>query len=233
MKFVRKVEEMLKKDIQSILDHSYIQRIRNGELSKLELQFFAGQYCIYCMHFPRFLAAVASNIEDDKYRLPIIKNLWEEHGEGILEKSHRQLYFKFSNALGLSQSELLRIEPLISTTICVENLMYLCQHAHFVESLGALGPGTEFFTSEEYFILFEGLKQYNYFTEKDLEFWSIHVGLDDEHYGEMMDILIPLLSHGSYQKMLQRGAARAVELEIMFWDGLEEHLIETREQMVS
>ena len=188
------------------------------------MQDFAEQYAIYCYHFPRFLAATAANIPDDKARFPIIKNLWEEHGEGNIEKSHRTLYQNFGKALHLNIGNLASIEALESTTYCVEKLLNICQKTHFLESLGALGPGTEFFTSDEYQKVAEGLKKYDFLNKNDILFWTVHISLDETHYSDMINVLIPYIENVENQKLIKRGAKQAVALELLFWNGLEENL---------
>jgi len=102
----------------------------------------------------------------------LVKQNWEEHGEGKIEQSHRILFEKFALSLGLDKEHLSKVEPLPTTQICCENLINLCHDGHFLESLGALGPGTEFFTNEEYSIIERGLKKYDFLTDEDINFWT-------------------------------------------------------------
>ena len=156
--------------------------------------------------------------------MPIIENLWEEHGEGKLKKSHRILFNNFAKSVGLSVKELDETEPLPTTRICCENLINLCHDGSFLESLGALGPGTEFFTNEEYSIIAKGLKKYKFLSEKDIEFWLVHISLDEDHYSEMVDCLRPWANTLENKYLIKTGAKKAIDLEILFWDGLEDNL---------
>ncbi|MGB1205800.1 MAG: TenA family transcriptional regulator [Chitinophagales bacterium] len=224
MTFFKTLETDLETDIQKILNHPFLERIATASLSLKQLQVFAEQYAIYCFHFPRFLAATAANIPDDTARFPIIENLWEEHGEGNIKKSHRTLYQNFAKALELNIGNLSTIKALDSTKFCVENLLKICQQTHFLESLGALGPGTEFFTSEEYQKIADGLLKYDFLNETNMLFWTVHISLDENHYSDMMNVLIPYIENLENQRLITRGAKQAVELELLFWNGLEENL---------
>ena len=226
MEYFRKLETELREDIRRILEHPFLHRLKGGWLNKRQLQYFAGQYNIYCQHFPRFLAAAAANIPDDRTRMPIIENLWEEHGEGVLGKSHRILFYQFAAALGLEERALNLLDALPTTRICCDNLLNLCMDGHFVESLGALGPGTEFFTNDEYSLIAEGLRQYDFLTEADLEFWTVHISLDEHHYSDMVDALEPWSHSPEERYLIKSGARKALDLELLFWDGLEAHLPE-------
>ena len=224
MDFFKKIEKELESDIQKILEHPFLERITTASLNLKQLQIFAEQYAIYCYHFPRFLAATAANIPNDTARFPIIKNLWEEHGEGNIEKSHRTLYQNFAKALQLNIGNLETIKALESTKYCVESLLKLCRQTHFLESLGALGPGTEFFTSAEYQKIADGLLKYDFFRKDDILFWTVHISLDEAHYSDMMNVLIPYVKKEENQQLIVRGAKQAVALELIFWNGLEENI---------
>ena len=224
MDFFKHLEEELQPMIAQIINHPFLIRLNNGELTEEQLKFFTMQYGIYCSYFPRFLAAAAANVPDDITRMPIMENLWEEHGEGRIEGSHRVLFEQFAACIGISSEVLYNASPLPNTRACVENLLDLCEEGHFMESLGALGPGTEYFTTEEYFKILEGLRKYEIYSEKDLEFWIVHTTLDEEHYSEMIDALRPWAKSSTEESMIRLGAIKAIELEILFWDGLEKYL---------
>ncbi|MCB0641164.1 MAG: iron-containing redox enzyme family protein [Phaeodactylibacter sp.] len=222
--FFRNLELELKEGIDKILHHPFVKRIEDGWLNKAQLQYFAKQYSVYCRYFPRFLAAAAANIPDDQTRLPIIENLWEEHGEGKLAKSHRILFNNFAYALGVTKEELNSVTPLATTEICCSNLLNLCQDEHFLVSLGALGPGTEFFTNDEYQIIENGLKKYDFLSADDIEFWTVHISLDEDHYSELVGAVEPWATTVEHRYMIRTGAKRAIDLELLFWEGLEDNL---------
>ncbi len=222
--FLREMEKDLLVKIDRILTHPVITKITKGELSKEQLRLFAIQYSIYCGYFPRFLCACAANIPDDNTRMAIIENLWEEHGSGDLKGSHRVLFEKFAHSVGVTSEDIRNAKPIPSTLINVEYLLNMCQDGSFIKSLGALGPGTEFFTSQEYELIYRGLQKVEGLTESDLEFWSIHITLDDHHYEDMVDAVRIWLDTEENINLFKEGAERAVDLEILFWNGLEEHL---------
>ena len=224
MDFFKDLEQQLEPRIDKILNHPFLKRLEDGWLDKKQLKYFATQYSVYCQYFPRFLAATAANIPDDTTRFPIMENMWEEHGSGDMSQSHRTLFNNFAKSVGMTQYEIDHAEPLPTTRICVENLINLCKDGHFLESLGALGPGTEFFTTDEYTIIEKGLKTYDFLSPKDYEFWTIHIGLDDEHYSEMIDSMRPWAVTVENKFIIKAGAKRAIDLEILFWDGLEDNL---------
>ncbi len=224
MKFFRTLEAELEPQIDKILHHPFLNRIKDGWLNKKQVHYFVGQYGIYCRYFPRFLAAAAANIPDDPTRMALVENLWEEHGEGRLDKSHRILFNNFARAVGYTQEELEAVPALPTTEICIENLMDMCRNKHFLVGLGALGPGTEYFTNEEYRIIESGLKNYEFLSDEDIEFWTIHIALDEHHYSDMVDAISLWVESTENKEMIRKGALKALALEYIFWEGLEDNL---------
>jgi len=224
--FIQELEQELAPEIDQILDHPFIHRLEDGWLNRRQLQYFAGQYYLYCFHFPAFLSACAANVPDDETRMAIIENLWEEHGEGDITKSHRTLYLRFAESIGMSKKDLEEIPKLSTTQICVENLLTLCKHEPFLVGLGALGPGTEYFTNQEYIKIQTGLRTYGDLSEEDIFFWTAHISLDEDHYADMMAPVSKHLIDVASFAQLRKGAKRAIELEKFFWDGLENNLPE-------
>lgn len=224
MSFIEKLQAELQPGIDEILGHPYIERIKNASLDREQLKFFVEQYHVYNSYFPRLLAAVAANITDDKTRMPIIENMWEEHGSGQLVNSHRVLFEKFASAVGVDKNKLDEVEPLSTTSICCEHLLQTCLDDDFITSLGVLGPGTEYFTNDEYLIIQEGLRKYDFLTDEDIYFWTVHISLDEEHYSEMLDAILPWANSPENKHKIKVGAKKAIDLEILFWDGLEDSI---------
>lgn len=225
MNYIEKLQEELRPSIDEILNHAFIKRLNEASLTREQLEFFVKQYHIYNSYFPRLLGALASSITDDKTRMPIIENLWEEHGSGILENSHRILYEKFAACVGVTKKDLENVEVLSTTAICCEHLLDTCQDEDFITSLGVLGPGTEYFTNDEYKLILEGLQKYPFMTEEALYFWEVHISLDEDHYSEMLGAIEPWAKSTENRYKIKVGAKKAIDLEILFWDGLEEEVL--------
>ena len=224
MDFFKELEGELQPQIDKILNHPFLNRIKDGWLDKRQLHYFVGQYGIYCRYFPRFLAAAAANIPDDPTRMALVENMWEEHGEGVLEKSHRILYNNFAKAVGYTIEELEQVPPLATTEICIENLLDMCRNKHFLVGLGALGPGTEYFTNSEYSIIESGMKKFDFLSADDIEFWTVHISLDEHHYSDMVDAIKGWTTTDENKERIRKGALKALALEHIFWEGLEDNL---------
>ena len=93
--FLKKLESDLRPAIEQILTCRFLKLVAESRLTREQLRQFSWQYNHYCQAFPRLLAIVARKVPDGETRAPLIKNLWEENGEGNLDKSHRRLFLQF------------------------------------------------------------------------------------------------------------------------------------------
>jgi len=217
---ISQLETELRPKIWKILKHPFLTKMSEGKLALHQVRQFALQYDLYCAYFPRFLAAVAANVPDDPTRVCLVRNLWEEHGEGDLQHSHRTLFNRFLCSLGISENRRKATHPFASTRKYVEATLELCSSRNYLQGIGALSVGAESFTAEEYELILTGLHKYQFLTESDLEFWSIHLEVDDNHYAMMLASLISCIHSEEELNLVELGALQAVELEISFWDGL-------------
>jgi pyrroloquinoline-quinone synthase len=220
--FVRDLEEELAPLVREVLEHPYLVRLATGAVRGAELRRFFGEYNAYCAVFPRLLAAVAANVPDDETRFALVNNLWEEHGEGDLARSHRTLFRRLWQAVDpLAVGESTAILP--STQRYIDELMTLCKEQHFLTGLGAIGPGTEAFTAAEYSLILDGLRRGGEVRDEDLEFFAVHLTMDGDHYREALEAFeewVDEADEADNRELVRSGALRAVQLEREFWTGL-------------
>jgi hypothetical protein len=98
----------------------------------------------------------------------------------------------------------------------------LCQSSHFLEGVGALSVGGEFYTSEQYRLILNGLEQYSFLSSSSLEFWAVHISMDVGHYEAMAASLSRWTESEEWRILIKRGAHQAVDLDLVFWEGLED-----------
>lgn len=220
---VKQLTETLRPVIHSVLEHELLSAIRSGSLSSTQLFRFACEYQIVSEHFPRNLCAAAALLPNDEARVFLISNLWDEHGRGDPDRSHRTLYRRFIGALAAATEEPRRA-PLPSTIAYVDEMLALCGRRDVAAAVGALCFGVESYTSEQYRRTLEGLEKYHFFAEADLEFFRVHIDHDPRHYSELLDIVSLLELVPAHFASLRDGAAEALRLELMMWDGIAQSL---------
>jgi len=200
-----------------------LSTIRNKSLSKAQSAYILRQYQKYVEVFPKLLAIGISKLDDDDSRMPLVANLWEEHGEGQISKAHRNLYKQLLASVG-------QTSPLIHPLL-------LGQYRHSAErfaascldevssgtasfAMGFLGPGTEGTTAELYGVLQNLLCAFG-LQDQDI-FFEPHCALDVEHikmFGPAIDAVLrdgALTGRSDYVA----GVRKALQLETEFWDGV-------------
>ncbi|MEW6688773.1 MAG: iron-containing redox enzyme family protein [Pseudomonadota bacterium] len=119
--------------------HALFVRLEAGELSPAQLRALALQIHHVVDHFPRFLAAILANIPDYRVRMPLVENLFEEHGRMNPHAVHVETYAKFLASLGLSAREIGTSRPAVPVVAYNRAITDLCLHYPYPEGLGALG----------------------------------------------------------------------------------------------
>lgn len=195
-------------------------------LSPNQLRLFASQFYLYVRAFPRLMGAVMYTIPDEKIRLPIMVNLVTEYGgakalaKGDLSQSHPELFRKFTRKIGISDFDLERTRPLISTRQFLRSYEKLYLRSPFLKTLGAVGPGTECVVPQMYVPMLKSLRKRKDLTKKDLFFFELHLPADEEHCGMICKALSPYLQNEFARRLVRKGAEESLHSRERFWEGL-------------
>jgi pyrroloquinoline quinone (PQQ) biosynthesis protein C len=222
MKQTTQITQIIKNDVDELLNHNFIKDLENGKLSIQELQIFAEQYYLISCAFNNFLFYACANINSEKIRLPLLENLFDEHGRGDLKGSHRELLKKFLNAI--NAKEINNIKPLPSTQANIYGMEALCNNGSILEIIGALGPGCEAFTTEQYKKILNSLKRIYKFSDDDLIFFTEHIKHDPRHTDDIELILDQIINTDKEMNEVIRGAKQAIIFETILWDGIYKEL---------
>jgi pyrroloquinoline quinone (PQQ) biosynthesis protein C len=137
------------------------------------------------------------------------------------ELTHPALFRRFLRALGISPAMVEATRPLPETTNMIETYQQVCREAHWLEAMGAMGPGTECVVSQLYKPIEDGLKASGVLTSEDYIFWTVHIVCDDGHGQNIIDAMAPFASNPENAAMVARGARRVLEARRRWFDGLE------------
>ncbi len=215
------IHSAISKELNDVLDHPFIQSLSNGEYSLNELKLFAEQYYLLSGAFVDFLLLASTRIKNDSNRMAFIENLFDEHGRGNHEANHRELLKRFLQAVGCKNFE--KIKPLVTTSAYIHGMRDLCSTGSQLEVLGALGPGCEAFTVDQYTLITNGLEKHFDFTKDELMFFASHIAHDPKHTRDIDDVIAKLLKDDdSKLHQVITGAKKSIIFENIFWDGLYE-----------
>ena len=218
MKTNEKVLMAIQPDIDELLNHPFFQKLERGEYSIKEINIFVEQYYLFSCAFTRFLLLAAASIKNEKYRMPIIDNLYDEHGNGNYLKSHRILFQNFMKATKAKHID--ELKPLPTTSAYIYGMFKLCETGSLLEIFGAIGPGCEYFTDTQYLKIVKPLAEIYKFTETDLNFFYEHIKHDEVHSSDLDNIIIEIAKTEDDVNEVIKGAKQAILFEILFWDGI-------------
>jgi hypothetical protein len=206
-----------------LFESSGLKVIAREELDKKQCAYILRQYQSYVEVFPRLLAIGISKLYDDESRLPLVANLWEEHGDGNLSKAHRKLYTGIlTNVAEMFPFLLVTLSEgyrAAAINFAVSAEAYL-QKASAAAALGFLGPGTEGTTADLYRIIAKLLGPFSPYNIDT--FFSLHCDLDVQHAALFASAIRAVLKEDAKhtQSEYVNGIATALTLECTFWDAV-------------
>jgi pyrroloquinoline quinone (PQQ) biosynthesis protein C len=214
--------------------HPFLLRLGRGELAdpRAALADLARHYHGYSAHFPRYLTAVLSKLEDPRHRAALMENLAEESGsyapaeleelraagidpawvEGV---PHPELFARLRAALGVDGTE-----PEAEEVVCWRELfLAVLSGGSAAEAVGALGLGTEGIVREVYRPLLVAARRAG-LAPRETAFLSLHTLVDDHHQASLAAIAEDLARTPEGLRDLGRGMRKALSLRAAFWDFL-------------
>ena len=227
--------------LHQAVQHPYLTALASGELpdTRWALRDFARQYYAYSAHFPRYLTAVISKLENPAHRLALMENLTEESGqyeqeeldelaaigidaEWIVGLPHPELFRRFRRALGVLDHD---STPESIEMICWrEQFLAILTNGSAAEALGALGLGTETIVQTIYQPFVDAISGIG-MHPRDSVFFPLHTAVDDHHQATLRDIAIDLAATEQGRLDLAKGMQKALALRCSFWSWLHERAL--------
>lgn len=216
--------------------HPYLQALAEGTLPdpRWALIDFARHYVGYSEHFPQYLSAVISRLDNPTHRKRLLENLSEESGcysdaelkeleamgvdrSWIVGIPHPQLFQRFAQAIGACR----RQEGEADQVTCWRELFHaLLVQGTPSEAIGALGLGTENIVRTIYTPFVSALTRCGDLPPRDTVFFTLHVAVDDHHEATLQSIASDFAATEEGRLGLRRGMLKALSFRSAFWDWL-------------
>ncbi|WP_028776489.1 TenA family transcriptional regulator [Shimazuella kribbensis] len=201
--------EQLKQCVRTMFDqspiekHPFIQVIQQKQLSPSQVKDIAIQMYFVVNHFPRFLSAILTQIPDYKLRMPLVENLYEEHGKMNTQFVHVETYKSFLKGIGITDEIIANTDPSIAVIAYNRSITDLCLHYPYEEGLAALGVIEEIVARVSPIISQYIQNNYQDSTNMMIHF-SDHETLDITHADEIYEV-VALLYNGEQKERVERG----------------------------
>jgi pyrroloquinoline-quinone synthase len=161
-----------------LLKHPFYLAWTRGELSREALTDYARQYYQHVAAFPTYLSAVHAKCDDQATRKTLLNNLIDEEAGS---PNHPELWLKFAEGLGVSESDIRKSEKWPETKNLIDTFRSVCRDGSTVEGLAALYA----YESQIPSICeskIDGLKKHYGFSDpKPCEYFTVHLEADREH----------------------------------------------------
>ncbi|MFL5785537.1 MAG: TenA family transcriptional regulator [Bacteriovoracaceae bacterium] len=163
--------------------------LSNGEMSFDEFIRTQEQFYYAVTNFASPLALVAANLPDYKNRLKILKNLWEEHGEGNLDDTHGATFTELVRRLtGNTNVNFPNAEaPVLLFNSTLDGI---CRHHHYMKGIAALGMIERMFADISHFIG-TAIVERGWLPNERLIHYTVHQKLDTQHAEDFFSIVRP------------------------------------------
>jgi pyrroloquinoline-quinone synthase len=161
-----------------LLKHPFYLAWTRGELSREALADYARQYYHHVAAFPTYLSAVHAACDDQGTRKQLLNNLIDEEAGS---PNHPELWLKFAEGLGVSESDVRQSEKWSETRGLIDAFRSVCRDGSTAEALAALYA----YESQIPAICeskIDGLKKHYGFSDpKHYKYFSVHIETDREH----------------------------------------------------
>jgi len=177
-----------------ILEHAVskseaMQRFASGSAPNEAIALtLAREFYPLCREFPLFLAAAISHIQDEKSRILLVSNLYEEHGELDIERLHPALFRQFIRAMGLEPETIEQWDEGSPGVQAARQITTICREGPAHRALAVLyaielwfGPACE--------MIMTGLRQLKLSSEAT-RFFVVHSGADIVHAEQLRIALL-------------------------------------------
>ncbi len=200
--------------------HPFLNRCREHELGLAEVRVLSVQMYKFSREFCRYLAAALLVCPDQEAQLVVADNLWDELGQGVAGASHPELFRIFTRALGIDDVTLEASPAEPETTALIETYLGIADARGFHAAIGAICYASEGIVSTLYSLLQEGIVASTALPREALQFFELHVEVDDGHKARLEQLLRRYEPTAAEAQSVVNGVTEALNARYRFLDGV-------------
>jgi pyrroloquinoline quinone (PQQ) biosynthesis protein C len=212
------ITQILQKEVETheVLDNLWFKR--NMETpNRKEFTLWLTQEYFVSINFVNWFFHAAALTYNQEVKIILTKNIWEELGEGDIDKTHVRILEKFLTGLGFNLSEL---KCLAKTEMYLQRMRELVT-TDFLVALGALGPANEYLLKLEYakvFSIYQQLQNQESLPEQ--HFFQTNLSADESHSDQLFRLIEKLCDTNEKKARVIRGNLEALNARTIFYEGL-------------
>jgi pyrroloquinoline-quinone synthase len=172
-------------------NNPYFSHLRDLSFDKNDFIETQIQFYFAVTFFPRPMAAAASKAPTHKARLEIMRNVWEEHGEGAESDFHGSSFLKFLERLGgVTEKDVLHRKLWPEVRAFNTTLTGACVMDEYIVGVSVLGIIELMFSNISSWIGQSVVKN-GWVNQDNLIHYNVHEKLDVKHAQDFFDVLTP------------------------------------------
>lgn len=200
MTFNDLLEKVLKDTDYS--ENPYFTNLREKTFEKADFVETQIQFFYAVIFFSRPMAALAAKIPTPELRLEVLRNAWEEHGEGSLTQAHGKTFIEFLRRLdGVSEEDVYLRGLWADVRIFNTTLSGVSVLDDFIIAVGVLGIIERMFSDISAWIG-KGVVENGWLAEDELIHYKLHQELDIKHSEDFFNILQSPFGHSAENRYL-------------------------------
>ncbi|MFK7990254.1 MAG: TenA family transcriptional regulator [Sandaracinaceae bacterium] len=179
-------------DDSGFRDNPYFTALRDGSFERDDFLETQVQFYFAVVFFSRPMAAVAAKIPEAQRRVEVLRNVWEEHGEGDASLMHGATFLTFLNRLGGLDEAAVDARALWpEVRVFNTTLVGAAVLDDYLVSVGMLGIIERMFSEISAWIG-EAVVARAWFERERLIHYTLHHELDIKHADDFFKVLAPV-----------------------------------------
>lgn len=169
----------------------YFQALRDGTFDADDFVETQIQFYFAVVFFNRPMAALAAKIPTSELRLEVIRNVWEEHGEGNPSLMHEKTFLAFLNRLAGIKPEAIATRAMWPEVRAFNTVLVgACVMDEYLIGAGVMGIIERMFSDIAAWIG-EQVVSHGWIPAENLIHYNLHEDLDIKHADDFFDVLRP------------------------------------------
>ena len=188
-------KKLLTQLIESVLvdsnfhNNPFFTALKDGSFSQDDFIETQIQFNFSMTFFNQPMAALAAKIPSAELRIEVLRNVWEEHGEGDLKKAHGVTFIELLKRLGDIQPEDVEERALWPEVRAFNTLLAgACVLDEYLTGVGIMGIIERMFAEISCWIGC-GIVERGWLSQERLVHYTLHEELDIKHSQDFFDIL--------------------------------------------
>ena len=198
------IEQILK--ATNYRENPYFVNLREKTFEKEDFVETQMQFFYAVIFFSRPMAALEAKIPTPELRLEVLRNVWEEHGEGSLRHGHGRTFLEFLKRLdGVTEDDVYRRGLWPDVRIFNTTLSGVSVLDDFIVAVGALGMIERMFSDISAWIG-QGVMANGWLKESEMIHYKLHQELDIKHSEDFFKILeTPFQKSAENRYLIEQG----------------------------